>query len=65
MNKTKTTKKDLPAYYDDFSIEDLEIIKEKNPAQYTLIMARLKQKALETKEASSPNKSITDFDDFI
>jgi hypothetical protein len=57
--------KDLPSYYEDFSVEDLEIIKEQNPTQYALIMARLKIKALETIQSKTPQKkNLMDSDDF-
>jgi hypothetical protein len=56
---------DLPSYYDNFTVEDLDIIKEKNPAQYALIMARLKTKALETLQSKTPKKKdVMNFDDF-
>lgn len=56
---------DLPSYYENFTVEELDIIKEKNPAQYALIMARLKTKALETIQSKKPaKKEVMDFDDF-
>ncbi len=50
-------------YWENFSTEDLELIKEKDPIQYTLIIERLKLKAKEEKETKK--KSIMAFDDFI
>jgi len=50
-------------YWEQFCPEDLEIIKEKDPTQYALIMQRLKLKA--NKESTELKKSIMEFDDFI
>ncbi len=53
-------------YWENFDPEELEIIKQNNPAQYALIIERLKIKvSLEVLETKKSTKSIMDFDDFI
>lgn len=61
--ENKKSPMDMPDYFEQFSTEDLEIMKEKNPAQYALVMERLKNHVVSANTEKS--KRITDFDDFF